>query len=180
MNLSVVLGGGYLAFLSLFLGAIFGEHYRRHGEPPVAAVRRAYRRHVRNDLREDVEALQDYGAVEWAHSVVTTVLMPAILARTTIHLVAYHTANPGGRPEAHFPRLFRSPVTPRPVWNDLSARVVAFLLIVQYGWSMWAAWAASLNSAVLTVYVTANAALLLADLPAGIVLELHEYVTENA
>jgi hypothetical protein len=180
VTLAAALGGGYALFLSLFVGALFGEHYRRHGERPVAAARRAYQWHVRDDVRQDIQTISGYGVREWAHTAVTTALMPAIVARTVIHTVAYFVANPRGKPAVHVPRLFASPLTPRPAWNDLSARVVAFLIVIEYGRTMWATWAAAVDSTLVAVYVGANATLLVADLPAGIVNQLHRYVTHNA
>jgi len=177
---TMAIGGGYALFLAGFTAALFGEQYRRHGERPLAALGRAYRRHVREELREDFRTIDGYGVGQWAHTLVTTVLMPAVVARTVVHTVAYFVANPRGQPAVHVPRLFASPLTPRPAWNDLSARVVAFLITVEYGRSMWATWAAAVDSTLVAAYILANAAVLVADLPAGIVLQLHAYHTDNA
>jgi hypothetical protein len=168
----MAIGGGYALFLAGFTAALFGEQYRRHGERPLAALGRAYRRHVREELREDLRTIGGYGPGEWAHTVVTTVVMPAVVARTVAHTVAYFVANPRGGPEVHVPRLFASPLTPRPAWNDMTGRLLGGMAVVQYSVNNWAMLANSAESPAVGAYLAANALVLVADPLAGLALHI--------
>lgn len=111
--------------VSLFAEAKFND--RRVDIPPREEWERVFGI-AKEEASEDMDALREKSLASVARSVLESIFILAVLLRTGVHSIAHLLGSGGKEPDWIEFGLVRHPVGPRPLWNDVSARVTVATL----------------------------------------------------